>query len=89
MLSRSGVSVRSSDDRGALGAGPSLVLVIGLGFPIAADIILAFAQGLFGLFVGVALWGAFMGLSQGLLSALVADTAPDDLRGTAFAEGFA
>lgn len=64
--------------------GRRLVLVVSLVFLIAADIILAFAQGLFGLFVGVALWGAFMGLSQGLLSALVADTAPDDLRGTAF-----
>jgi MFS family permease len=60
------------------------VLVTALGFLIAADMILAFAPDLIGLFVGVALWGAFMGLSQGLLSALVADTAPEDLRGTAF-----
>jgi MFS family permease len=34
--------------------------------------------------IGVALWGLHMGLTQGLLSALVADTAPADLRGTAF-----
>jgi len=34
--------------------------------------------------VGVGLWGLYLGLSQGLLSALVADTAPEDLRGTAF-----
>ena len=45
---------------------------------------MAFVAGLSGLFVGVALWGAYLGLSQGLLSALVADTAPEDLRGTAF-----
>ena len=60
------------------------VLVVGLGVLVAADLALAFAPGLGGLFVGVALWGAYMGLSQGLLSALVADTAPEDLRGTAF-----
>ena len=34
--------------------------------------------------VGVALWGLHMGLTQGLLAALVADTAPAALRGTAF-----
>ena len=34
--------------------------------------------------VGAALWGLHMGLTQGLLSALVADTAPLELRGTAF-----
>jgi len=33
---------------------------------------------------GSALWGLHMGLTQGLLSALVADTAPSRLRGTAF-----
>jgi MFS family permease len=60
------------------------VLVVGLGLLVAADLTLAFVPGLAGLFVGVALWGAYLGLSQGLLSALVADTAPEDLRGTAF-----
>jgi MFS family permease len=34
--------------------------------------------------IGVALWGLHMGCSQGLLAALVADTAPIRLRGTAF-----
>ena len=34
--------------------------------------------------VGAALWGLHMGLTQGLLAALVADTAPAELRGTAF-----
>ena len=33
---------------------------------------------------GVAFWGLHMGLTQGLLATLVADTAPVDLRGTAF-----
>lgn len=34
--------------------------------------------------IGVAFWGLHMGLTQGLLATLVADTAPADLRGTAF-----
>ena len=33
---------------------------------------------------GVALWGLHMGLTQGLLAAMVADAAPARLRGTAF-----
>jgi MFS family permease len=64
--------------------GRRAVLGMGLGVLIAADLALAFLPGLVGLFIGVALWGLFMGLTQGLLSALVADTAPADLRGTAF-----
>ncbi len=64
--------------------GRHAVLGMGLAVLIAADLALAFLPGLIGLFIGVALWGLFMGLTQGLLSALVADTAPADLRGTAF-----
>ncbi len=37
-----------------------------------------------GLAIGVALWGIHMGMTQGLLAEMVAKTAPDDLRGTAF-----
>jgi hypothetical protein len=51
---------------------------------IAADIVLAGAHGLAGLALGVSLWGLHMGLSQGLLAAVVADEAPADRRGTAF-----
>ncbi len=60
------------------------VLIVGLAVLVVADLVLANVPGLLGLFVGVGLWGLYMGLTQGLLSALVADTAPDDLRGTAF-----
>lgn len=60
------------------------VLVVGLWLLVAADLVLGFAPGFGGLFGGVVLWGAYLGLSQGLLSTLVADTAPEDLRGTAF-----
>jgi MFS family permease len=51
---------------------------------IAADLVLAFAPGLPLVMVGVGLWGLHMGMTQGLLSALVADTAPPALRGSAF-----
>ncbi len=34
--------------------------------------------------IGVALWGLHMGMTRGLLSALVADKAPEHLRATAF-----
>ena len=60
------------------------VLIAGLIALVAADLMLGFIPGFTGLFIGVALWGIYLGLTQGLLSALVADTAPDDLRGTAF-----
>jgi MFS family permease len=60
------------------------VLVIGLLLLIAADVVLAFAPGIPILLLGVALWGLHMGFTQGLLSTLVADAAPAELRGTAF-----
>ena len=64
--------------------GSRSILVVGLSCLVAADLALALAPGLTGLFAGVALWGAFMGLSQGLLPKLVADAAPVTLRGAAF-----
>lgn len=60
------------------------LLLCGLGALFTADLTLAVVPGLGGVFVGVGLWGLCLGLSQGLLSALVADNAPEDLRGTAF-----
>lgn len=60
------------------------VLLCGLGALVVADLALAFIPGLGGTVIGVGLWGLYLGFSQGLLSALVADTAPEDLRGTAF-----
>lgn len=64
--------------------GRARVLLVAIATLIAADLALAMVPGLGGVAVGVGLWGLHMGLSQGLLSALVADTAPEDLRGTAF-----
>ena len=60
------------------------LLGIGFGVLVAADLVLAFTSGLAGVAVGVALWGLHMGFTQGLLATLVADTAPPELRGTAF-----
>jgi len=60
------------------------VMLAGMLVLAASGLVLAFVPGLAGLFVGVALWGLQMALSQGLLAALVADTAPAELRGTGF-----
>lgn len=60
------------------------LLAAGLVVLIASDLVLASASSWIGLGVGVALWGVHMGMTQGLLAAMVADTAPADLRGTAY-----
>jgi len=60
------------------------LLFWGLAALVVADFVLATAASLPMLFLGVALWGLHMGLTQGLLATLVAATAPADLRGTAF-----
>ena len=60
------------------------LLLLGIGFLVAGDIVLALAANLAMLGIGVALWGLHLGFTQGLLSAMVAQAAPADLRGTAF-----
>jgi len=60
------------------------VVAIGFYVLIAADLVLAFSGGLVGAALGVALWGLHLGLTQGVLAALVADAAPADQRGAAF-----
>jgi MFS family permease len=60
------------------------LLMIGLTMLIAADLVLAAAASPLLAFIGAALWGIHMGLTQGLFSKLVADTASAELRGTAF-----
>jgi MFS family permease len=51
---------------------------------ILADVALASAGGVGMVMIGAALWGLHMGLTQGLLATLVADTSPSELRGSAF-----
>ena len=63
---------------------PQKLLLAGLGALIAADVVLARASGIATVLLGAAVWGLHMGLTQGLLSKLVADAAPTELRGTAF-----
>ncbi|TLD45609.1 MAG: Multidrug resistance protein MdtL [Accumulibacter sp.] len=60
------------------------LLVPGLGVLVAADVVLALAESPATVFVGAALWGLHMALTQGLLAKLVADAAPESLRATAF-----
>lgn len=62
----------------------STMLQAGLLVLIAADIVLAASTHWTGLMLGVALWGIHMGMTQGLLAAMIANAAPVDLRGTAF-----
>ncbi|TDK51972.1 MFS transporter [Antarcticimicrobium luteum] len=65
-------------------ASPASLLLWGLAALIGADLVLALAPGLAWTFVGLALWGVHMAVTQGLLSKLVAQHAPEDLRGSAF-----
>jgi MFS family permease len=60
------------------------LLLFGLALLIAADVLLAAAHGALVVLAGAALWGLHMAFTQGLLSKLVADRVPADLRGTAF-----
>lgn len=64
--------------------GRSELLAGGFATLVVADMVLAFGSNIAAIGIGVALWGLHMGLTQGLLASLVADTAPADLRGTAF-----
>ncbi len=60
------------------------LLTLGLLVLIAADVVLA-ANDHWGVVVlGVGLWGLHLGMTQGLLATMVADTVPADLRGTAY-----
>ena len=51
---------------------------------IVADLVLATDDRWGVVLAGVALWGVHMGITQGLLATMVAETAPADLRGTAY-----
>ena len=67
-------------DRGEQG----MLLSGGLIALIVADVIVAYAGTVDAVLVGTAVWGVHMGLTQGVLAALVAEAAPADLRGSAF-----
>jgi len=60
------------------------LLAWGLVVLVGADLLLAASDQGAMLWAGIALWGLHMAMTQGLLAAMVADTAPPELRGTAF-----
>ena len=60
------------------------LLVYGLVVLIAADFALAYSNHWAWVSAGIVLWGLHMGMTQGLLATMVADTAPEDLRGSAY-----
>ena len=62
----------------------SRLLAGGLVVLVAADLVLASSSHWSTMLGAVALWGIHLGITQGLLATMVADTAPADLRGTAF-----
>jgi len=61
-----------------------VLLALGCVVMLVADLMLAFATSLPWVMLGIALWGVHMGLTEGLIAALVADHAPEKLRGSAF-----
>jgi len=60
------------------------LLAVGIACLIVADLILALDGTVTLVMIGVVFWGLHMALTQGLFASLVADTAPERLRGTAF-----
>ncbi|MDI9700810.1 MFS transporter [Burkholderia cenocepacia] len=61
-----------------------VLLAGGIVLLIAADLVLGAGTSIITVLVGVALWGLHMGFTQGILAAMVAETAPRTLRGSAF-----
>lgn len=60
------------------------LLALGLIVLMGADLVLAMNDSWGVVLLGVCLWGLHMGMTQGLLARMVVDTAPADLRGTAY-----
>ena len=61
-----------------------MLLFVGQATLVLSDLVLATALAPWQVFLGTALWGLHMGLTQGLFNKLVADFAPTELRGSAF-----
>ena len=60
------------------------ILAIGIAVFVIANLLLGFVPNVAATLIGGGLWGLQMGLTQGLMTSLVADTAPSTLRGTGF-----
>lgn len=63
---------------------PRRILAVGMAFLVAGNLVLAASDGVAGLAAGVALWGAHMALTQGIMSRMIADAAPAEHRATSF-----
>ncbi len=63
---------------------PLYLLAFGTLVLLLADVVLALGANGAHVMIGIGLWGFHLGMTQGLMAALVAHTAPADLRGTAF-----
>jgi len=63
---------------------PRTLLMAGLAVLVLGDLVLAQANGLWLVALGTMLWGAHMALTQGIFSRMIADSAPPNLRATAF-----
>jgi MFS family permease len=61
-----------------------MLLATGIVPLIVADLLLAHSGHQVWMWAGLVCWGVHMAATQGLLAAMVADTAPENLRGTAF-----
>jgi MFS family permease len=61
-----------------------LLLALGMALLIAADLLLGMGPWVMSVLAGAAVWGLHMGFTQGILAAMVSETAPATLRGTAF-----
>jgi MFS family permease len=59
-------------------------LSAGIAILACADLVLALAASTWMVALGAALWGLQMGVTQGLLSTVIGDNAPRNLRGSAF-----
>ena len=60
------------------------LLGVGLVVLLVADLVLASSDHWAVVLAGVVLWGVHLGITQGLLATMVANTAPSDLRGSAY-----
>jgi len=67
---------------------PNTLLLAGIALLVAADLWLAVATSLWGVFAAVALWGAHMALTQGIFARMIADAAPESERATSFGAFF-
>jgi len=63
---------------------PRTLLLAGFSFLIVADLVLAIGHSMTTLFLGGALWGCHLALTQGVFAKIVAEFTPIDIRGTGF-----